>query len=283
MPPRFSTILIPVDFTVNTDVAIGKALEICHKGPGSIHLYHVQPVIRRNLLHYFRYYLSGYSLKEINASISESQARLSKLKETIKEIKEDIDVFTSVSFGERIEASIANKASRLRADIVIIGKHRHHSCFPFLNTVVTSRLATSSGIAVLTVKPGSLNNEIKTVVIAVGRYYPEKKLEILEALRKKNRLHIRLVSFSDDMDDGHSSRQPLLDTFRAIKNHLSNPVDCEMLKGRNKARALLNYCKKTDADMLIVTPESETKIGRFMNKHISDLIPANSKTQVLAV
>ena len=35
-----------------------------------------------------------------------------------------------------------------------------------------------------------------------------------------------------------------------------------------------------ETDLLIVHPEAETKIGWF-NKHISDELPVNSKTQVL--
>lgn len=283
MGKRFATILIPVDFSVNTDVAISKALELSHSGECSIHLFHVQRIMIPNALQYMHYFLTGYSRHQVNASIEESKGRLEKLKSDIEDRRKDINVFTWVSFGEPVEQAIIQKAARLAADLIIIGKRSHHSNLTFLNTVVPSRLAAASGIPVLTSKPGSLNSEIKTVVIPVGPRFPASKLEILEALRKEAMLQIRLVVFLDDENDPSFSKQSLLNTFRTLKNQSANPVNYEVLKGNNKARALLMYCSKVGADVLIVYPGSETRIGVWVNSHISDLLPANSKTQVLAV
>jgi nucleotide-binding universal stress UspA family protein len=41
MPFSFKTILVPVDFSINTEVAVNKALEVADKEGATIHLMHV--------------------------------------------------------------------------------------------------------------------------------------------------------------------------------------------------------------------------------------------------
>lgn len=282
MPNRFNTILVPVDFSVNTDVAISRALEISAGNKSNIHLFHVQQVQLPGIMSYLHYFVSGYSARDVIKGKEYSITKLLKLKKAIHALCDDTLVSFSVAFGEPIEIEIAKKAFKLHADLIIIGKHSHHSMLPFLNTIVPSRLATASGIPVFTTKPGSINKEIKTVVITVDKKFPGNKLALLEALRRKS-MNVRLVTFTNGNDDASYSRQTLLNAFRSLKSQSMVSVECEVLQGSNKAKALLKYCNKVGADVLIVNPETETRIGVFGNLHISDLLPADSRTQVLAV
>ncbi|MEP7375402.1 MAG: universal stress protein [Chitinophagaceae bacterium] len=283
MPKRFGTILIPVDFSVNTDIAISKALGLTESGNCSIHLFHVQRIILPNFLQQLQYYITGFSRHDVNVCINKAAEKLSKLKSVIEDVRKDIDVFTWVTFGGPVEEAIAKKAKRLGADLILLGKHSHHSTLPFLNTVVPSRLAAISGVPVLTAKPGSLHTEIKTVVIPVGVHFPGNKLDVLEALEKNASLKIRLVVFSGDKNDSSLSKQSLLNTFQTLKSKSANQVNYEILTGSNRAKALLVYCGQVGADVLIVNPGSETRVSVWINSHISDLLPADSRTQVLAV
>ncbi|CAN5576995.1 hypothetical protein BH11BAC3_BH11BAC3_22580 [soil metagenome] len=282
MANKFNTILIPVDFSINTQIAIAKALEISTGNQSNIHLFHVQQVQLPGLMNYLHHFVSGYSVRDVIKAKERSVSKLQQLKNDIHALDDQIPVSISVAFGEPVENAIAKKAFKLHADLIVIGKHSHHSMWPFLNTIVPSRLATTSGIPVFTTKPGSLNNEIKTVVITVDKKFPGNKLAILEALRRKS-MNVRLVTFTNGNDDASYSKQTLLNAFRSVKSKSIAPIECEVLTGSNKARALLKYCYKVGADVLIVNPEIETKVGMFGNLHISDLLPADSKTQVLAV
>jgi len=44
----------------------------------------------------------------------------------------------------------------------------------------------------------------------------------------------------------------------------------------------LSYAEKVQADLLLVYPEQETKVD-IWNRHISDVLPPESKVQVLAL
>jgi hypothetical protein len=243
----------------------------------------VQPLILAGLLRRIRYFLSGHSLQQVNQSIKYSSNSLEKIKSSLNGVGKNLQFFTWVSFGEPLESAIIQKATRLGADLIVIGKRSHHTSMPFLNTVVPSRLAAASGIPVLLAKPGSLNRKIETVVIPVGTEFPTNKLEIMEALRKDEKQKIRLVVFWDDIRHAETAKQSLLQTFQVLKNRFCNPVSYEVLKGKNKAKALFTYCNQVGADLLIVHPDSETRIKNWTNSHISDLFPTNSKTQVMNV
>lgn len=228
-------------------------------------------------------FFAGYTRRQVNLDIQSSHERLAHLKSAIEKQRKDVTVVCGVGFGEPVQESIIKKARQLSADLIIVGKTSHHSVFPFLNTVVPSRVAIATGIPVLTAKPGSLHQDIKTVVIPIGPEFPGSKLEILEALKNKSRPVVKLVIFGHNDHTSTASKQLLFDTFRAFKRRYPNSVNYEMIDGKNRAKALLNYCNKVGADVLIVYPGSETKTGGWFNSHISDLVPTGSKTQVLAV
>ena len=135
MARHFSTILIPVDFSLNTDVAVSKALEITrHSEECSIHLFHVQRIVLPGVVKQIHYLFKGYSRRQVNTSIEKSNHQLSKLKSVIEGIRKDINVFTWVSFGDPVEQAIINKAARLAADLIIIGKRSHQDRLNGLNS-----------------------------------------------------------------------------------------------------------------------------------------------------
>lgn len=285
MKRQIKTILVPVDFSDNTDLAISKALEFCpdlHED-STIHLVHVQRILSGGFAGFFSHLISGYTQQQFAADTQVYKNRLEELKTIIQKERPTINVVCWVSFGDPIPESIAKKAKQLSADLIIIGKKSHHSLFSFMNTVIPSKLAAATGVPVLTAKPGSLNQEIKTIVIPVSERFPDTKLEMLATFRNGSRPQIRLVIFKEDEASLTAAKQHLLNAFRMIKTTLLNSVNYEVLEGKNKAKALLKYCDKIGADVLIVYPGSETRVGNWPNSHISDLLPSGSKTQILAI
>ena len=277
----FNTVLIPVDFSVNTGVAIQKALALIGHTNPSIHLFHVPETIPTSAFGYYRY-LHKYSLNHNGEQISELKEKLEKWQVYIQEIRNDIDICCWITHNSSIERAIIEKAKSIGADLIVIGKNSQHSLLPFLNTVVSSRIASRTGIAVLTVKPGALSNILRTIVVPVGPKFPEKKVSIINSLGEKFFIHVRLLILVEKDDDPDQLQTSLLKTCKVLKNRSLNNISYEVLKSNNKAWDILNYSRKVNADLLIVHPESETRLG-WLNRQISDELPVNSITQVLAV
>lgn len=282
MPAIFRNILVPVDFSINTQVAVKKCLEIIEAGGTKIHLFHVHTPLsawRSDL----RLILSGRkSLAKANYYIS--LKKLEEWKTLIEDSHDNVSVLIESVEAIAIEKSIIEKATHLMPDIIILGKNRNHSRLPFLNTVSPHRVAKETGSPVLTVRPGSTHNKIRSIVVPIGAFVPEKKMEIILALRKKYRLSIHLVTIMNGKQNAKDfSAHALLASYRFLRDVANCPLDHEVLHGSNIARSTLKFAQQIKADMLVVDSDEETTIASFPGKHISDELTPNSRLQILTV
>ena len=274
MSTSFRKILIPVDFSANTEVAVKKALELAEDG-SVIHLLHVlnKPGIMRAILDRKN---AGYIFKE------EVDIVLKQWEREIEGGRENIKAKTWMAMDGRVQNVIEIKARQLDVDLIIICKKSQHSWLPFLNTVSPHKLVHNTGKPVLTVKPGSIYSKVKTVIVPVSDEIIDYKIDAISALSQKFKINVHLVTFVDAGRPDDVFAAPLLQLYQWIKNNLHCAVEYGVLRGSNKAKAILRYAENVDADMLLVCPEVETKIG-WLNTHISDVLPPASKMQVFAV
>lgn len=273
----FKTILIPIDFSINSEVAVNRALELADP-TAHIHLVHVL-----NDFAHLKFIKGRKSLPHKITDPAEASATLYEWKHLIKEILPDAQVSTWVIAGESIQHTINKKAREVNTDLVVISKTSHHSWLPFFTTLSETEVAEKANTAILTVKPGSLHKKIRTIVVPVDDEMPEHKTEIIASLCRKAKIKVYLVTFMPGANTlQNSSASSLLQTYQWLKNVLHCHVEYSVLQGYNKAKALLAYAEKIEADILLLNPKSETKIG-WPNRHISDALPSQSKVQVLMV
>lgn len=277
MSASFKNILVPVDFTINTEVAINKAMEVAGKEGSTIHLLYILTHLLHNLL---PVNLKKNSTEYASTDQAVAITMLTQWKDSIKKVAPSIDVQICIIPDVSIQANVSKKAIEIKADLIIIGKKSNYTWFQFLNKVLSSELAEATGCPVLTVKPGAMYTKIKTIVVSVTEDVPQHKMEAIEILCKKFRAKVHLVSFTNV--PANFSASSLLKLYQWLKNTLHCPVECIVLPGYNRPRALLKYTEKIEADILLVNPKTETKMG-WMNRHISDALPAHSKVQVLAM
>lgn len=151
MNTAFNTILVPVDFSDNSTAALEKALELCKDSGCTLHLLHMPRIASGHLQSFYQYF-SGSSLRTSEFSHKQVRLKFDRLIKWITDKGKDIKVCAWLSYGSTIEEMIVEKAKKFSADLIVIGKRSYHSWLPFLNTVIPSRLATNTGIPVLTVK-----------------------------------------------------------------------------------------------------------------------------------
>ena len=273
----FRTILLPVDFEINTEMAVKKALELSGSGQTVIHLFHVQkPAMPWNSIW-------GNEISQIDGE-NQIPSKLIQWKRLIEENYPDVKVVADLVYSMKIERSIIEKAKEIKADIIVIGKHSHHNWLPFMNTVFSNNIAKATGYPVLTFKPGSIYTKLRSIVVPVGPEVPQRKVDLIIALKQKFRITIHLVTvISKKQNANKFSGYSLLETYRYLKDIVQCPLDHEVLHGENVAQSAFEYAKSIKADMLLVEPESETKLSSFPNKHIIDELKPNSKLQVLAI
>lgn len=280
MAVSFKTILVPVDFSENTDVAVKKALELADPDQCVIHLLHVLQ------LPAVAYISVGQTVIEnSNRATCEADAKrkLRQWQEAMTDRASNTCVRTHLVQGEQIQKAIIRKANELAADLVVIGKKSTHPWLPFRNTVRTCQVARKAGCAVLTVKPGALHHKVKTLVVPVTNQVPLHKLEAIQAIGRNFRIRIHLVTFVNEAHVPESfSASSLLQVYQWLKTAVQCPVEYTVLHGASKPKAVLLYAEKIDADLLLLHPVSETRI-RWPDTHLSDVLSPASKVQVLLV
>jgi nucleotide-binding universal stress UspA family protein len=261
----FKNILIPVDFSLNTEVAINKTLELINQEGSDIYLLHIIKPRHSKQEH------------------PDYEKKLNQWKDTITDYYPTISVHIEIESSNSVQKAIERKATQIDADLIVIGQTSTHYLLPVLKTVLPMRLATSTNIPVLTAKPGALRNKAKTVVVPIGDEIPEIKVHALELLCRNSRLNIHLVTFVTNNDVlPEVSASSLLKVYQSLKARLHCPVEYAVIHGRNKAKAILQYAEMKNADILLVYPKKETQLS-WWNQHIPDVLPADSKVQILAV
>jgi nucleotide-binding universal stress UspA family protein len=274
-----SNILVPVDFSVNTEVAVKKALEMV-EAPGSvIHLLHV-----RSPQNVWNHILSRNRHSKSDKEKNDSEA-LRKLKEWKIAIELTIPQTTVkiCMIDGTVHAKIIQVAIQIKAQLIIIAKKRNPDFFELSASVHPNRLAKSSTCPVLAIRRGSMQNKIKTIVIPVRSFIPYRKIEMAMEFAKRDRAKIHVVTLQSKMVSWNIDRNYLLETYRLLKSRLTNAVEYHVLNGTNLPRATLDYAKHIGADMILANPCSETRITVFTGKHMNDLLLASSKLQILSV
>lgn len=268
MVKAFKTVLVPVDFSLNTEVAIAKTLALTNGEESVIHLLHV-------------FQTSPFA--DNTLAYNTAVLKLKQWKETIEECHETMTVYCQLREGSSVQKTIRQVAEETRADVIVIAQTTMHASFFFFKTVWPMKLAAQTATPVLTVKPGALHRKIKTVVVPISDNVPEGKLNLLTVLCKRETPTIHLVAFGNDKytNNDHSA-SALLQVYQWLKTTLHCRVVHGVVQGSNKAKAILDYAEKTNADLLLVQPLQETRIG-WRNRQIPDVLPRSSSVQVLAV
>lgn len=276
MADSFKNILIPVDFSINTEVAIKKALEMADKN-ATLHLLHVKK---------YQFFkpaeLMGREIGTEKNYIS-IEKKLEEWKWTIEDDNENVKVHIWVLDDGTVQDEIEKAAVQLAVDLIVLGKNAHHMWFPFLNTVVPNQIAGYTGIPVLTVKPGCINNKIRKVILPVSCKPIFEKLEVISMLCRKYQVKIYLVTFNvESREASEQNISSLLKVYQSLKTLVNCEVEYGVLNGRNMARAILDFALQINADILLVEPKNETKTG-WWNGHISDMLPSKSKIGVFTI
>lgn len=263
-------------------MAVRKAIEIASSTDTVIHLYHVQqPKLSLNSVVTSIWSNNSVLKGFVNGDI---HYKLTQWKELIETNYSNIKVVLSVEHSNLVQSSIVHKAKETKTDLIIIGKHSYHKWFTFLNTVSPNKIAKATNCPVLTFKPGSIYTKIRSIVVPIGTIVPQRKVELIVALKEKFRISIHLVTvLSKKKNADDFSAYSLLETYRFIKDTVQCPLDHEVLHGENVAQLTFDYAKDIKADMLLVEPESETKLSSFPQKHIIDEMKPTSKLQILAI
>jgi nucleotide-binding universal stress UspA family protein len=274
MTTLFNNILVPADLTLNTEIAIKKALEIAEHG-ATIHLLHI---------YNFRFWLGGFiGNRQKTVSPAETEKYLPQWRKAIEESDKELKACVWTTSSESVQKAIEKLARRIAVDLIIIGKQTHHSWMTLREKVTCSKLVQNTGIAVLAVKPGSFHNKARKLIVPLESEVPLEKMKMITGMSKKYRLRVHLVSFVAANESNPSLyAASLLHTRRWLSSSIGCPVEYTVLNRPGSSRALLDYTRKNEGNILLVFAGMETDLG-LMRRDIADVVRPHSNIEILTI
>jgi hypothetical protein len=276
MVTQFNTIVVPADLSQNTGTSIQKALELADPG-ATVHLIYVQKL---SLFESLKSLLANKVNPKYDSS--DIERKLQEWRKVVETNPKKVNGCVWISIDSSVQKGIEKIAKKVGADLIIISKRHRHSWFFRAGKIRCSGIARRTGIAVLTVTPGSLQNDTRKIVVPMTRKVPEEKMNIINGISRKFKLRIFLVSFSEKESGSAFSAGPPQKTQRWLSTSFGCPVEYTVLRGDASSAALLKYTKSVEANTLLVFAGSETET-RFARRDISDIIKPGSNIEVLMI
>lgn len=270
MPITFENILIPVDFSLNTEVAIKKAVGMAGSEQAVLHLLHViKP--GRHPKHLFARWTA--------------EKELDNWRGTIRDKYPLARVRVHVLQGSSVQEMIIECAGGLKPDLIVIGKKNPPRRWSFFHGVLPAVIAKKTNSPVLTVKPGSADSKTRIILIPIRDFMPERKLEWAVLLAKKYRAQVHLLAIQEQAEKREFALpQVFLKAYHHLRERLHHPIEYSATGRQNMAKATLDYAELIRADMILLNPETESGMSGLAGyRHISDLLGKDSKIQVLDV
>ena len=270
MAIAFDNILIPVDFSHNTEVAIKKAVGMTGREGVMLHLLHVIRPGRLPVHQFARW---------------SAETELEKWREIIREKYPSVRVKTHILQGRNAQRMIIEYAGLLKPDLIVIGKNDPPERLSFFRRVSPNVIARESHCPVLTVKPGSVDSRTRIILIPIRDFLPERRLEWAVMLAKKCRAQLHLPAIQERSETKEwALPQVFLKTYHYLRERLHQPIEYSATGRQNMARAALDCAELIMADIILLNPESESGISGLSGYwHISDLLRKDSRIQVLEV
>lgn len=228
MSLAFRKILIPVDFSISTEVAIEKAIEVA------------EPSARIHLLHMQYYGYPGLSpgayrfiLPNEKRDYVEAVQKMEKWKDVIESSYKKVNVSYGIDNLNSVQHGIEKAVRTIDPSLIIVGKKSRYTWMPFMKLVNPVRLTKSIGKPVLVVRPGAIHNNLRKIILTIDPDMRSEKLDVIQAICRKNVVKVYLLSFANDMV--HSStlhKYILLKCYECIKAEGGHQIENAVIYGK---------------------------------------------------
>ncbi|ARM30186.1 universal stress protein [Prosthecochloris sp. HL-130-GSB] len=267
-------ILVPTDFSQQSDSALDVALGIARKSGASLHLYHV---IESPDYPEITDIMAFQSLGDMNI--------LEKIEERLKSLVDDdrcrdIETTYSIEAGSPYE-QITRKAQAEGSDLIVIGSHGKKGIDRFLIGSTTEKVIQNASGLVLTIKE-PLSYFSPSSIVFGSNFYGE----IAEGFKAMQRfadlysatVHLLKVNTRSHFETTRYSRQ-LMERF-AEEQKLAN-YTINIYNDDSEEEGILNFAADCKADMICVPTHGKTGLSHLVSGSIAENISEQALRPVL--
>lgn len=273
-PRNMKKILVPTDFSRQSESALDVAISIARKSGAELHLFHViETPEYPEITDIMAYQSLG------NANILDS------IEEKLKTLSEcpacsDLQVSYSVDFSSPYE-KIVRKAENDGYELIVIGSHGKKGVDRFLVGSTTEKVIQHASCLVLTIKE-PLSYFAPSDIVFGSNFYGEiargfKALQDFAALYDST-IHLLKVNTRNHFETTRYSRQ-LIETF-AAEQELNN-YTVTIYNDDSEEEGIRHFAEDVGADMICVPTHGKTGISHLVSGSIAENVSGQAFRPVL--
>ncbi len=279
MQKLFNRILVPVDFSAKSKMAVEKACDLAKHYDCSIHLLHVVPISP----------FAAIAMTEGPMAIpfanienkDEIEKEFKKLLYTIKLLNGDaVKVDHRILQGTWDEA-IIDFAKHHDYDLVLVGQKE--SLLQKRKMIINpDKIAAKANIPVITVPSNKRLIKLYSIVIPITDFLPVRKLMYGVYIANGFDTTIKLLGIENEKS--HDKVQHYLQkAARLIKDNSPIKVITQTIKSHNVAEAVNHFTRHQSTDLIIINPQTQTKMPGFFSSLFGNIIQKYSAPPILTV
>lgn len=208
---------------------------------------------------------------------------LEELRESILEKHPAIVVKTAAINEHMMSDELIRYARAHQIDLAIVGNKRTEDRFPLFHKDKMNELVNHTDIALLSVGKNSLNKPIKSILLPVTSFVPERRIQMTLAFAQQFNAHIHLVTLLDKTDTASKIKvDAFYLTYKILVEHGYSP-QYKILQGTDSTAALLRYADQIKADILLLTATRKRPVFRFIHKRSTEILSPLSPLQILTL
>lgn len=270
------TILIPVDFSETSKMALEHASNLCAKFGSTLHLLHVFTPMSSDV---FPMLDVASEMQKVKESAKEE---LSKMASSFKD-RYGVNVHVEIRDGNPSREIVA-AAKDLDVDMIVMGSHGASGLEEFFIGSNAYRVVTASTMPVLTVQKHADKFGYQNIALPIdsSKHTRDKVAEAAHlAKRFGATIHIGALITEEHEDEKNVFNLKV----KQIEEYLSDEgvaFKTSFNHGENIAEMTIKHAKEVNADLIVIMTEQEAATGLFVGPYAQQIVN-HSKIPVLSV
>ncbi len=267
---KFQNILIPIDFSENSLIALEHGVFLAKHLKIDVTLLYIHEA--QNISSTIRKLMFAHPSDEVILDKSVTD----KLNELAAEVqsKTSVIVKTHTAKGS-IATQIIKAAADLDCNLIVMGTHGASGIENFMGGSNTFNVVASANCPVISVLSHSGSKGIKDIVLPLDNS-KETRQKVDEAIVFArffgSTIHVVGVTVSEDPKDHYYVNKVCEQVEKYIKED-NVPCTHNFFHGENITNLTLDYAKKIDADLIVIMTEQEINpTGFFMGPYAQQMI-----------
>jgi len=251
-----SKILVPVDASKNSTVALKAAQSIAKAYQASLYVHHV----------------------------TESSSLSEEVKSNVASILQGTSHTYSETKGS-VYKEIIIKSLDLQADLIVMGTHGATGFQEFWLGSNANKVVSSAKCPVLTLRDIARSTDFKRIVLPMDTSF-ESRQKVPMAINLAEKLgasiHVIGVSTGKDKEAEHIVKNYTRQACDSIQDHrLAHSLEIRL--GGNITNTTIAYAEEIKADLIVIMTEQEPQIGSFFLGKFAQQMVNNSPVPVLSI